>query len=67
MLCLPANLLPGTARLPARLPAVGAPGDWNHILKQIGMFSYTGLTKVGSAACMHISVICILPSQGQAS
>lgn len=26
---------------------MGAPGDWGHILKQIGMFSFTGLTKVG--------------------
>ena len=24
----------------------GAPGDWSFILKQIGMFSFTGLTKV---------------------
>lgn len=24
------------------------PGDWNHILNQIGMFSYTGLTKLQS-------------------
>eukprot|EP00884_Botryococcus_braunii_P006173 jgi/Botrbrau1/15557/Bobra.0274s0001.1 len=24
---------------------VGAPGDWKHIINQIGMFSYTGLTK----------------------
>jgi aspartate aminotransferase len=28
------------------LQEVGAPGTWNHILDQIGMFSYTGLTKV---------------------
>ncbi|EFN51704.1 hypothetical protein CHLNCDRAFT_59799 [Chlorella variabilis] len=27
------------------LQEVGAPGDWGHILRQIGMFSYTGLTK----------------------
>lgn len=27
------------------LQQVGCPGDWTHILKQIGMFSYTGLTK----------------------
>ncbi len=27
-----------------RLEAKGAPGDWSFILKQIGMFSYTGLT-----------------------
>eukprot|EP00775_Hariotina_reticulata_P011576 gene11576-11720_t len=24
---------------------VGAPGNWQHIIKQIGMFSYTGLTR----------------------
>ncbi|KAK9829925.1 hypothetical protein WJX72_008678 [[Myrmecia] bisecta] len=32
-------------RLHKALVDVGAPGDWTHILKQIGMFSYTGLTK----------------------
>jgi aspartate aminotransferase, cytoplasmic len=26
-----------------RLCAKGTPGDWSHILRQIGMFSYTGL------------------------
>jgi aspartate aminotransferase len=26
------------------LQRVGAPGDWAHVLKQIGMFSFTGLT-----------------------
>lgn len=26
------------------LKALGTPGDWNHILNQIGMFSYTGLS-----------------------
>ena len=26
------------------LQTVDAPGDWSHIVKQIGMFSYTGLT-----------------------
>ncbi len=31
--------------------AVGCPGDWSHILKQIGMFSYTGLTKVHGSVC----------------
>jgi hypothetical protein len=25
---------------------VGAPGNWDHIINQIGMFSYTGLSKV---------------------
>lgn len=28
--------------LHAQLKAVGAPGDWSHILSQIGMFSFTG-------------------------
>ncbi len=23
---------------------VGAPGDWSHVLSQIGMFSFTGLS-----------------------
>ncbi|CAM6128708.1 unnamed protein product [Calypogeia fissa] len=27
------------------LKARGTPGDWNHILKQIGMFTFTGLNK----------------------
>lgn len=27
-----------------RLRQVGCPGDWSHVLKQVGMFSYTGLT-----------------------
>lgn len=26
---------------------VGAPGNWDHIVNQIGMFSFTGLNKVG--------------------
>lgn len=26
------------------LKANGTPGDWNHIINQIGMFSFTGLT-----------------------
>ena len=28
------------------LQRVGAPGKWRHIVEQIGMFSYTGLTRV---------------------
>ena len=28
------------------LKEVGAPGGWEHIVNQIGMFSFTGLTKV---------------------
>ena len=26
-----------------RLKALGTPGTWNHIIDQIGMFSFTGL------------------------
>lgn len=26
-----------------RLKVLGTPGDWSHIINQIGMFSYTGL------------------------
>ena len=26
------------------LTKADAPGEWTHVLKQIGMFSYTGLT-----------------------
>lgn len=29
----------------ACLKNAGVPGDWRHILDQIGMFSYTGLSK----------------------
>lgn len=32
------------AALVHELTTLGAPGDWSHITKQIGMFSYTGLT-----------------------
>ncbi|KAJ5587687.1 uncharacterized protein N7459_003452 [Penicillium hispanicum] len=31
--------------LKAELDKLGAPGNWDHIERQIGMFSYTGLTK----------------------
>ena len=27
------------------LKTQGTPGDWTHVLKQTGMFSYTGLTR----------------------
>lgn len=29
----------------------GAPGDWSHVLSQIGMFSFTGLSP---AQCQHM-------------
>lgn len=31
------------------LEKVGAPGNWDHVVNQIGMFSYTGLTAEQSA------------------
>lgn len=34
--------------LRAGLEAKGTPGSWAHITSQIGMFSYTGLTKAQS-------------------
>lgn len=35
----------------------GAPGDWSFILKQIGMFSFTGLTKVRSCPTIGLAVV----------
>lgn len=35
-------------RLREELEALGAPGSWNHITDQIGMFSYTGLNEAQS-------------------
>ncbi|KAI9224792.1 aspartate aminotransferase [Blastocladiella britannica] len=34
----------------AELQRLGTPGSWQHILDQIGMFSYTGLTRAQSLA-----------------
>jgi aspartate aminotransferase len=31
--------------LVAKLKELGTPGDWSHVTKQIGMFSFTGLTE----------------------
>ncbi|XP_037934243.1 aspartate aminotransferase, cytoplasmic-like [Teleopsis dalmanni] len=31
--------------LVGNLKQLGTPGNWNHIIKQIGMFSYTGLNE----------------------
>ena len=31
--------------LTGRLTELGTPGDWSHVVKQIGMFSFTGLTE----------------------
>merc|ERR1719499_1233478 len=38
------RILDMRAKLRASLERQGAPGTWNHITDQIGMFSYTGLT-----------------------
>ena len=35
-------------KLHSALKEVGAPGSWDHITSQIGMFSYTGLTKAST-------------------
>ncbi|XP_047507172.1 aspartate aminotransferase, cytoplasmic [Pieris napi] len=37
--------------LRAELIKLGTPGNWDHIVKQIGLFSYTGLT---SKQCEHL-------------
>lgn len=39
-----------------------APGDWSHILNQIGMFSYTGLTKTQCQALMDDHHVYLLTS-----
>lgn len=31
--------------LHAKLKALGTPGNWDHIIQQIGMFSFTGLSR----------------------
>jgi len=32
-------------RLHTKLRLMGTPGNWNHIINQNGMFSYTGLNR----------------------
>lgn len=32
-------------QLKETLEKIGTPGDWSHVTRQIGMFSYTGLTE----------------------
>ena len=45
-------------KLHAALQEVGAPGTWDHITSQIGMFSYTGLNKVCFCNCLcHICLL----------
>ena len=40
-------------KLHTALQEVGASGTWDHITSQIGMFSFTGLNKVGLWALAH--------------
>ena len=37
------------AQLLQALKDVGAPGTWDHVVNQIGMFSFLGVTKVRSS------------------
>ena len=39
-----------------RLKANGTPGDWSHVIKQIGMFSYTGLTGKMAHSIKHFLI-----------
>ena len=34
------------------LQSLGTPGTWEHVITQIGMFTFTGLTKTQSQAMM---------------
>ena len=38
------------AQLLQALKDVGAPGSWDHVVNQIGMFSFLGVTKVCSSS-----------------
>ena len=33
------------------LKEVGVPGTWDHVVHQIGMFSFLGVSKVGAFGC----------------
>ncbi|KAI3318110.1 aspartate aminotransferase [Xylariaceae sp. AK1471] len=44
------------------LVALGTPGNWDHIMSQIGMFSYTGLTPEQVASIQENSHVYILKS-----
>ena len=61
------------AQLFQALKDVGAPGKWNHIVDQIGMFSYTGLTKVSMGGISFMVTlptiyrhVCLQPFMGSA-
>ena len=46
----------------AALTQRGTPGDWSHITRQIGMFSYTGLSPAQCARMVEEFHIYMLPS-----
>ena len=46
------------AQLLQALKDVGAPGTWDHVVHQIGMFSFLGVTKVRSSTCAMASSLC---------
>ncbi|PYI35785.1 aspartate aminotransferase, cytoplasmic [Aspergillus indologenus CBS 114.80] len=48
--------------LRSRLELNGTPGDWSHVEKQIGMFSYTGLAREQVARLQEEYHIYLLPS-----
>ena len=49
------------AALAGELQRLGTPGDWSHIVKQIGMFSYLGLSKAQCEQLVERRVF-LLPS-----
>ena len=44
------------------LLSVGAPGSWQHVLDQFGMFCFTGLSKAQAKHLMGIHHIYLLPN-----
>lgn len=44
LVTMSSRLLGVRQKLHKQLLDLGTPGDWSHIINQIGMFTYTGLT-----------------------
>lgn len=57
---LPASIARRRQQLYDALREVGAPGSWEHLLRQRGMFSYSGLTRV--SACIGLSPVLLVPT-----
>ena len=53
--------------LVAELEALGTPGDWSHITRQIGMFSFTGLTEAQCEDMIARHHIYAFPKDGRIS